>query len=92
MIKERKNMINNILQVINYKEDYIFRSGAIYSINEIEFICSFGKRIDIKKISELQLTTEVGKANMNILLNATKFSPKEFDEAFDYFIQYKDNY
>jgi hypothetical protein len=92
MIKERKNMINNILQVINYKEDYIFRSGAIYSINEIEFICSFGKRIDIKKISELQLTTEVGKANMNILLNATKFSPKKIDEAFDYFIPYKDNY
>ena len=85
-------MINNILQVIKYKDNCILRSGAIYSMKEIEFIRSFGKRIDVKKISELQLTTEVGKANMNILLNATKFSPKEIDEAFDYFIQYKDNY
>lgn len=85
-------MINNVLQVINYKDNYIFRSGAIYSKDAIEFIRSHGKRIDVKEISELQLTTDIGKANMEILLRAGKHSPREIDEAFDYFIQYKDNY
>lgn len=84
-------MINNTIQTIYYNGIYIFRNRTFCGVVVFDQIKNKAQ-YDVRRITDENLSTPYGKQCMAILNMPFHCTAQEYSDAFDYFIQYKDNY
>lgn len=84
-------MINNTIQGIWYKGLYYFRDYLCFDETIYQMVKNTSN-YDIHYLYDNNLVSEQGKKYMAIIQGRDNATSQEYSDAFDYFIQYKEQY